>query len=366
VLVVISDKKLKTCTGDTVNYYTADVVQATDYSAFGVILKGREYYADTTGKYRMGFNGKENDNEVSGGGNWQEYGMRMYSPRLGRFPNVDPLSRNYPMLSPYPFAANSPIIGVDLDGLELQPTNSSMYRLKFVKDYGLVPINATEVKRLTLTQVVIVHKNVPRDYKFGNLKGVYVGTDGKDGVYPNGVIDATGKIILFADDGSPSTYPTVKSSGKGRNRFTYVGQNESVRGNGFGSMVGAAEMARDAIGFVSVYNELLANGDEVKDRMFFYRATNIVDKYIQDGFFGAADERFRTGAGRVDIINYINDGTLPQILATGTKEQIEQSKAYQKLVISYGNEIMRREGIPYTDPSKGVEPVPLSIPAGNQ
>jgi hypothetical protein len=52
VLVVISDKKLKTCTGDTVNYYTADVLQAIDYSAFGVMLKGREYYSDTTGKYQ--------------------------------------------------------------------------------------------------------------------------------------------------------------------------------------------------------------------------------------------------------------------------------------------------------------------------
>jgi len=68
--------------------------------------------------YPFGFNGKENDNEVQGQGNWQDYGMRMYSPRLGRFPNTDPLTKSYPMLSPFQFAANRPIDGIDLDGLE--------------------------------------------------------------------------------------------------------------------------------------------------------------------------------------------------------------------------------------------------------
>ena len=68
--------------------------------------------------YRFGFNGKENDNEVEGEGNWQDYGMRMYSPRLGRFPSVDPIAKKYPMLTPYQFASNTPIEAVDLDGLE--------------------------------------------------------------------------------------------------------------------------------------------------------------------------------------------------------------------------------------------------------
>jgi hypothetical protein len=37
------------------------------------------------GGYRFGFNGKENDNEVKGEGNQQDYGMRVYDTRLGRF-----------------------------------------------------------------------------------------------------------------------------------------------------------------------------------------------------------------------------------------------------------------------------------------
>jgi RHS repeat-associated protein len=65
-----------------------------------------------------GFNGKENDNEVKGNGNQQDYGMRIYDPRLGRFLSVDPLQADYPYYSPYHFAGCSPILNVDLDGLE--------------------------------------------------------------------------------------------------------------------------------------------------------------------------------------------------------------------------------------------------------
>ncbi|MBW7891902.1 MAG: hypothetical protein H3C48_12960, partial [Chitinophagaceae bacterium] len=63
-------------------------------------------------------NGKENDNEVKGEGNQQDYGMRIYDPRLGRFLSVDPLTDKYPELTPYQFASNTPIQAIDLDGKE--------------------------------------------------------------------------------------------------------------------------------------------------------------------------------------------------------------------------------------------------------
>lgn len=43
----------------------------------------------------------------------------MYDPRVGRFPNVDPLTKKYPELTPYQFASNTPLQAIDLDGLEL-------------------------------------------------------------------------------------------------------------------------------------------------------------------------------------------------------------------------------------------------------
>jgi RHS repeat-associated protein len=78
-------------------------------------MPGRTF---SSGNYRFGFNGKENDNEVKGQGAQQDYGFRIYDPRLGRFLSVDPITKLYPELTPYQFASNSPIRYIDIDGLE--------------------------------------------------------------------------------------------------------------------------------------------------------------------------------------------------------------------------------------------------------
>jgi RHS repeat-associated protein len=85
-----------------------------DYYAFGMQMPGRKL----SGGCRYGFNGKENDNEVKGEGNQQDYGMRMYDGRMGKFLSVDPLTAYYPYYSPYQFAGNNPVKFIDLDGLE--------------------------------------------------------------------------------------------------------------------------------------------------------------------------------------------------------------------------------------------------------
>jgi len=83
-------------------------------------MPGRNFSA---GGYRYGFNGKEKDDEMSGSGNQYDYGFRIYNPKLGRFLSTDPLARNFPNLSPYQYASNRPIDGVDLDGLEYITVN---------------------------------------------------------------------------------------------------------------------------------------------------------------------------------------------------------------------------------------------------
>ncbi len=82
-----------------------------------MLMPGRKYSAESS--YRYGFNGKENDNEVKGvEGSQQDYGFRIYDPRLGKFLSVDPLTKSYPWYSPYQFAGNKPIWAMDLDGKE--------------------------------------------------------------------------------------------------------------------------------------------------------------------------------------------------------------------------------------------------------
>lgn len=99
-------------------------VSGNDYYAFGGQMPGRGF---SSSNYRYGFNGKENDNEVKGTGNQQDYGMRIYDPRIGKFLSVDPITKDYPWYSPYQFAGNNPIKFIDLDGEEPKDPSSANF-----------------------------------------------------------------------------------------------------------------------------------------------------------------------------------------------------------------------------------------------
>jgi RHS repeat-associated protein len=71
-----------------------------------------------TSSRRFTVNGKESDSEVKGEGNQQDYGMRVYENRLGRFLSLDPLKRKHPHYSSYLYTGNKPILFVDIDDLE--------------------------------------------------------------------------------------------------------------------------------------------------------------------------------------------------------------------------------------------------------
>jgi RHS repeat-associated protein len=76
------------------------------------------------------FNGKVTDSEID----LQDYGFRFYNPSYGKFLSVDPLSRDYPWLSPFDFVSNNPIENIEVDGRyyirNVRPTNSHPSRAK--------------------------------------------------------------------------------------------------------------------------------------------------------------------------------------------------------------------------------------------
>ncbi len=143
VLTVVTDMKF--FNGE---YWEADVINVRDYYPFGMLMPERSYTVDAN--YRYGFNGKENDNDVKGvEGSQQDYGMRIYDPRLGRFLSVDPLTKEYPWYTPYQFAGNKPINSIDLDGAE---------ELKvFDKRENFVTLN--------INKVIVVHPSLPSEIR---------------------------------------------------------------------------------------------------------------------------------------------------------------------------------------------------------
>jgi RHS repeat-associated protein len=105
------------CRNDVKEYLPLALFQQV-YYPYGMLQPNRQYNAN---EYRYGFNGKENDNEIKGQGNHQDYGLRIYDPILGKFFSVDPLFKKFPWNSSYAFAENDVIRSVDLDGAERHP-----------------------------------------------------------------------------------------------------------------------------------------------------------------------------------------------------------------------------------------------------
>jgi RHS repeat-associated protein len=87
-----------------------------------MMMPGRKY--QTGSGYRYGFNGKENDKDA--GEEIQDYGLRIYDGRLGRFLSVDPLSNQFAWNSVYCYAEGDPVNYIDLDGGEKPPLKAQV------------------------------------------------------------------------------------------------------------------------------------------------------------------------------------------------------------------------------------------------
>ncbi|MDQ3073921.1 MAG: hypothetical protein M3Q97_11735 [Bacteroidota bacterium] len=158
MLSVISDKRVDAgVIGSLATYYAAEVISQQDYYPFGSAMPDRSFEIGSV-SYRYGFIGQENDNEISGVGNSQDHAFRSYDPRLGRYKSLDPLSRDYPWNSPFAYAENRVIDGIDLEGLEYisfhHYANGAVAKTEFYK------MTDEEIERLGGTTAGI-HNSVP-------------------------------------------------------------------------------------------------------------------------------------------------------------------------------------------------------------
>ncbi len=133
--------------------------------------------------YRYGFNGKENDKDISEGG--QDYGMRIYDGRLGRFLSVDPLTKEYPWNSTYAFAENDPINFIDLDGLEKAKKGNILPNCMIilmtqsdVKILANVPSSQGTFKIIKATNISDAYKAMKKYYGKNKVNNLVLSTHG--------------------------------------------------------------------------------------------------------------------------------------------------------------------------------------------
>jgi RHS repeat-associated protein len=303
--------------------------------------------------YRFGFNGKEDDREVDG---QQDYGMRIYDSRLGRFKSVDPLTHIYSFLTPYQFASNSPIGGIDIDGLELLPINSAYYQMRY---YGKAPVLGSSSYK-DMYGVFVNQNNLPANYDHSWLRSYFeVGTNGKDGVVnysvayriennggkkatpPNyGCVGTSRSSTLYMNDAAEPLKISVPIGGISRNNTNKLalGKQISYKTNvnvsdPYSSIAAAPDLFKMFGQNFSLLKEQIQGNldkmqqEETKQREAFYKATNITDSYFKQS-------SINNPVLRADVINYILDGTL-----IGSKSSLMQ-------ITHIGNTIMNNNNIP--------------------
>ncbi|WP_044207262.1 RHS repeat domain-containing protein [Flammeovirga sp. OC4] len=178
-----------------------NVLSYSDYYPFGLTMEDRSWGGVEGGKkYRYGFNGKENDTDLSSSQLIQDYGFRVYNPVIGKFLSVDPLTRSYPWNSTYAFAESRPIDGVDLDGAEFLFTPDG----KYIGKYG------------DETTIGIVRNDMAKKYSY----------DAKTIGEVNEQLTSLGLNIIFIPENHEKIKKTFNSKtiGTGYQEFIRIGQ----------------------------------------------------------------------------------------------------------------------------------------------
>ena len=281
-----------------------------------MVMPARTFTASND--YRYGFNGKEKDKNISSLTAY-DYGFRIYNPAIGKFLSVDPLTGKYPELTPYQFASNRPIDGVDLDGKEYLDFNTAMYRMG---SYTKISSNIyTHAKIVTEEYVAnVVYENIPsnlKDSKNGTFKYVDGGpitTLGRD--YTG---EELSKIIFNRSQyfharaqfyGAAESDPPPTPVGASQIDPTIqAGGGAMVRGIG----AGGSALGPNGLGGI-VLNQINAsvNNDFAREwdmRRAFYNGTNVVNYYLENepNWKNAFDNNH---VKPNDLINFITDGYL--------------------------------------------------------
>ena len=93
---------------------SSEVTQENHYYGFGMAMENVWYNTPSVSDNKYTYNGKEYNDDFGLG--WNDYGARMYDPAVGRFFVQDRFSEKYKNMPAYQYAANNPILNIDIHG----------------------------------------------------------------------------------------------------------------------------------------------------------------------------------------------------------------------------------------------------------
>jgi RHS repeat-associated protein len=126
--------------GKDVAIGTTQLLTATDYFPFGMEMPGRRHNPDN---YRFGYQGQfaEKDQETG----YNQFELRLYDARIGRFPNPDPYRQYW---SSYMAMGNNPVNGLDPDGREVIVDGSFRFKIAVYAAIAWGYLNSADFRKM--------------------------------------------------------------------------------------------------------------------------------------------------------------------------------------------------------------------------
>ena len=146
----------------TVTRSGGSAMEVNAYYPYGMIIPNLSISAMPSDYNAYKYNSKEEQKEL--GLNWLSFDFRMYDPVIGRFMNVDPIAEKFYHVSPYNYAENNPVTGIDLWGL--QYLNHNVARV--IAQNGRLDYKLSNFHNVTANRIR-GYSNNPANWKTGHI-----------------------------------------------------------------------------------------------------------------------------------------------------------------------------------------------------
>jgi len=258
------------------------------------------------------YNGKELQDEQLGSVNldWYSFEARYYDPALGRFTAMDPIAEKFYHVTPYNYAENRPISGIDLWGLQYLDHNKA----RIIAQHGSVRIKKANLHNVTRNRINRLNEN-PNYWKPGEI-----GYNTTIGSFSTKSISSSGNRERASMDNTygatdPGYNPTQTMTERGPKKDGSPDMRQKQR-----PIVSGSPKAKGAAGAALAINAINF-GLEFAGGMLVAHDIKLIEEHSSADVLGQAigDINEAIGAGMIPE-DYMNTDGLTDILNVGSRK----------------------------------------------